>query len=356
MKKKRINYFKYFSLFFVIAVLVFIAGCSGTPPAVPLINSFSASPTTITAGESSTLSWSVTDATSVTIDHGVGTVALSGTTAVNPTTTTTYILTATNVAGSVTAQTMVTLSSALTVTYNGNGATAGTIPVDPSNPYQYGVTVTVLGNMGDLIRMNDGGASYYFTGWNTQADGSGADQAEGSTFTMGGSPVTLYAQWTPYVLRDTGPAGGYIFYDKGGYSNGWRYLEAAPLSTEWTSIQWGSYGTLIGGTATGIGVGQSNTTTIVTWLNSHFETGRAAQLCNDLIVGGYNDWFLPSRGELNLIYTNLKVAGVGGLADGHYWSSSESGWGGAWNQYFGNGDQYGLNKNNTNRVRAVRAF
>ena len=36
-----------------------------------------------------------------------------------------------------------------------------------------------------------------------------------------------------YALRDIGPAGGYISYDKGSYSDGWRYLEAAPVSTEW---------------------------------------------------------------------------------------------------------------------------
>ena len=124
MKKKRINNFKYFSLFFVIAVLVFITGCTGTPPAVPIINSFSASPTTITVGESSTLSWSVTDAASVTIDHGVGTLALSGTTAVNPTTTTTYILTATNATGSVTATT--------TVIVNPPAATYGSININSS--------------------------------------------------------------------------------------------------------------------------------------------------------------------------------------------------------------------------------
>ena len=95
MKSKRIKYFKYLSLFFTIMVLVFIAGCTGASPTTPIINSFSALSPTITIGESSTLSWSVTDATSVNIDNGVGTVALSGTTAVNPTTTTTYILTAT---------------------------------------------------------------------------------------------------------------------------------------------------------------------------------------------------------------------------------------------------------------------
>ena len=224
------TYFKYSSLFFAIAVLLFIAGCNGTPPAVPIINSFLASPSIITVGESSTLSWNVTDATTVTIDHGVGIVALSGTTTVSPITTTTYTLTATNTAGSVTATTTVTVSSALTITYNGNSNTAGTVPVDPSSPYESGATVTVLGNTGDLIRINDGGTSYYFTGWNTKADGSGIDQAEGSTFTMGASNVTLYAQWTPYVLRDIGPAGGYIFYDKGYYSSGWRYFEAAPAT------------------------------------------------------------------------------------------------------------------------------
>jgi len=122
-------------------------------------------------------------------------------------------------------------------------------PGRSSSPYEYGATVTVPGNTGNLIRINNGGTSYYFTGWNTKADGSALDQAEGSTFTVGVSDVTLYAQWTPYVLRDTGPAGGYIFYDKRYYSkadftivkaerNGtvlitpncdsWRYLETAP--------------------------------------------------------------------------------------------------------------------------------
>ena len=161
---------------------------------------------------------------------------------------------------------------------------------------------------------------------------------------------------SPLIPIINGPAGGYIFYDKGGYSDGWRFLEAAPLSTEWTEIQWGSYGTLIGGTETDIGAGQSNTTTIVIWLNSHSETGCAAQLCNDLIVDGYNDWFLPSKDELNLMYTNLKVAGVGGFTGGGYWSSSEYNADNAWYQDFGYGSQPNYYKYITIRVRAVRAF
>ena len=171
----------------------------------------------------------------------------------------------------------------------------------------------------------------------------------------GGSPTTPPLT---YTVGDTGPAGGLIFYDKGSYSDGWRYLEAAPASTEWKNKQWGSYGTLIGGTGTGIGTGQSNTTTIVTWLNSHSETGKAAQLCDALVYGGYSDWFLPSRDELNLMYENLYLYGVGGFAVYFfYWSSSESSAGLAWLQNFFDGSQ-GSNyyKYNPVRVRAVRAF
>ena len=159
-----------------------------------------------------------------------------------------------------------------------------------------------------------------------------------------------------YALRDIGPAGGYIFYDKGSYSNGWRYLEAAPASTEWTGKEWGSYGTLIGGTGTGIGTGQSNTTTIVTWLNSHSETDRAAQLCDSLVYSGYSDWFLPSKNELNLIYENLKVFDVGGFAGYGYWSSSEDSAYHAWGQGLGSGTQASGNKSANLQIRATRSF
>jgi len=115
MKRRKINYFKYFNLFFAIAVLVFIAGCTGASPTTPIINSFSANPSTIIVGESSTLSWSVTDATSVTINQSIGSVSLISTTTVSPATTTTYTLTATNAIGSVTATTTITVNPALPV-------------------------------------------------------------------------------------------------------------------------------------------------------------------------------------------------------------------------------------------------
>jgi uncharacterized protein YkwD len=78
----------------------------------PVINSFAADPTQINAGGSSTLSWNVTGATSVSIDHGVGTVPASGSAPVSPSVTTVYKLTATNSYGSTVASIMVTVSTA----------------------------------------------------------------------------------------------------------------------------------------------------------------------------------------------------------------------------------------------------
>ncbi len=75
------------------------------------IDSFSADPTTITSGQSSTLSWNTTNAGSVSIDQGVGPVGLDGSTSVSPTSTTTYTLTAQGAGGPVTRQATVTVST-----------------------------------------------------------------------------------------------------------------------------------------------------------------------------------------------------------------------------------------------------
>lgn len=80
-----------------------------------------------------------------------------------------------------------------TVTYDGNGNTSGTVPVD-SNTYKTGDTVTVLDATEDL--KNDW-KSFYL--WNTQPDGSGTDYWPGSTFTMGTSNVILYARFSCFA-------------------------------------------------------------------------------------------------------------------------------------------------------------
>jgi len=77
----------------------------------PTIGSFTAQPDTISAGQSSTLSWSTSNAVTVTIDHGVGSQPVSGSISVSPTATTTYTLTATNGTGTATATATVNVNN-----------------------------------------------------------------------------------------------------------------------------------------------------------------------------------------------------------------------------------------------------
>src|SRR5579864_4046736 len=85
---------------------------NGTGGGVPIIVSFTANPTSITQGASSTLSWQVQNATTVTIDNGVGNVPLNGTRGVTPGATTVYTLTATNGNLSAVQQATVTVTAA----------------------------------------------------------------------------------------------------------------------------------------------------------------------------------------------------------------------------------------------------
>jgi uncharacterized protein (TIGR02145 family)/uncharacterized repeat protein (TIGR02543 family) len=84
-----------------------------------------------------------------------------------------------------------------TVTYNGNGNTGGSVPVD-ANQYTNGQTVTVLDNTGGLVK-----TGYSFACWNTNQNGTGTDRNPGGTFSMGSSNVVLYAKWTPETYTVT---------------------------------------------------------------------------------------------------------------------------------------------------------
>ncbi len=104
-----------------------------------------------------------------------------------------------------------------TVTYNGNGATGGSVPVDPNN-YLNGQSVTVSGNTGLLVN-----TGYVFSGWNTAADGSGTAYTGGQQFTMGPANVTLYAQWTvvyTVTYNGNGATGGSVPVDPNNYQQG----------------------------------------------------------------------------------------------------------------------------------------
>jgi hypothetical protein len=106
-----------------------------------------------------------------------------------------------------------------------------------------------------------------------------------------------------------------------------------------------------------VGSGKRNTELIVERLKQWGESGRAAQLCTSLNFDGYNDWFLPSKDELDLMYKNLKQKGLGSLNDTWYWSSSQGSSSYSWLQHFSRGNQTNdFFRYSTYTVRAVRAF
>ena len=82
----------------------------------------------------------------------------------------------------------------------------------------------------------------------------------------------------------------------------------------------------------------------------------AAGLARAYNGGGYSDWYLPSRDELDKLYLNRDaIGGFDTTADPWYWSSSEYDASNAWSQLFDDGYQGNLSKFPTYRVRAVRA-
>jgi hypothetical protein len=87
------------------------------------------------------------------------------------------------------------------------------------------------------------------------------------------------------------------------------------------------------------------------------------QICDELSVNGFDDWYLPSIDELNYLYGNVSRKGGGGFREDWYWSSSNDG--GAWRflalNFTDGGRKYDWNNNGPeiqakHRIRAVRQF
>ncbi|MDB9910024.1 DUF1566 domain-containing protein [Flavobacteriales bacterium] len=145
--------------------------------------------------------------------------------------------------------------------------------------------------------------------------------------------------------------GGIVFWLDG---NGGGLI-AAPTDQS-SGAQWGCFGTNITGAGgTAIGTGTQNTIDIIN-ANCTFSNGSptAADICANLTLGGYSDWFLPSKDELNEMYLNK--AAIGGFANDYYWSSTEYDSDDAWVQNFSDGYQVPTDKGIYDDVRAVRAF
>ena len=120
----------------------------------------------------------------------------------------------------------------------------------------------------------------------------------------------------------------------------------------------GTY-TTTGAAGTGLGTGLSNTNLIIA---SQGNGSYAAKVCRDFNGGGYTDWYLPSKDELNILRSNRATIGnflpdsYGGGFN-NYWSSTEATSNNAWYQIFSSGAQFSFNKfDNTISVRAIRNF
>jgi hypothetical protein len=155
----------------------------------------------------------------------------------------------------------------------------------------------------------------------------------------------------PPLAIGTNYAGGIVFYVD---STGQHGLVCAP--SDQGTFQWGCQSTNIP-TSTDFGTGMANTLAIV---NGCSQRPIAASVCNDLVLNGYDDWYLPSGDELSLMYQNLKTQNLGNFSNNWYWCSSQNFSVNAWLVGFDSGlvgSGYGsFGKNDYAQVRAVRAF
>jgi hypothetical protein len=197
-------------------------------------------------------------------------------------------------------------------------------------------------------------------------------------------------------VGDIGPGGGVVFYDAGKTESWGRYLEASPASCQKSGLTWrialpGKRGTkqlpmLYPTWATAarqrieakrLGMGNANTALVIKQhkgLPQSALEATAAGYADSLICGGKDDWFLPSKDELDTLYnvlavTNNDLTGNNsfGFTRGFYWTSSEYNNETAWTQLWVDGQQFDREKwmsgdprkdggFNPFHVRPIRAF
>ncbi|MFT3739089.1 MAG: DUF1566 domain-containing protein [Breznakibacter sp.] len=249
----------------------------------------------------------------------------------------------------------------------------------PTGTIVYTETQTPITNANGLASIEiGGGAGFNAIDWSNGPyfiETKTATTAPLTTYTIAGTSQLLsvpYALYAKTAGSSTGTSGRYVGELYGGGvvfrvdHTGQHGLIVSmvdlSLSSKWSNI------TSMAIDTTNDWDGASNTTAI-TGQSGH--TSSAAQLCADYTnadygTGTYNDWYLPSIGELNHVWNNYYEVQKALTNDGnasttpftgsYYWSSSELNAGNARIFYFFGGDASGVSKGTANHVRAVRAF
>ena len=234
-----------------------------------------------------------------------------------------------------------TTGNAATAIYAGNiTATSNTTLTSLSNLNTVGIITAGVWSA-TTIDVAHGG-----TGLNT----SGLDGQVLSTASDGSLQwVSLTSSTTTHRIGERF-GGGIVFYV---YDNGKHGLIAA-TSDQASFVRWGNT-TAVNAIRDGINAGMANTERIILVQGSAGDY--AAQIAANYQGGGFGDWYLPSKYELNLLFQ--KKAFVGLFPGFRYWSSNESGNSNAWGQDFNDiwGTQYYTNRTQKHSsVRAIRAF
>ena len=168
----------------------------------------------------------------------------------------------------------------------------------------------------------------------------------------------LNAPCTPLYQVGDMLEGGIVFYVD---ATGEHGLVAAQEDLEGT-YEWGCYNQSVSGAdSKWIGSGLQNTMDIT---NQGCETEdggiTAAQAALDAEINSYSDWYLPSVGELQIMYLSIAngsyLDNIGDFQNVYYWSSSVYSSYNAWYVYFGSGYTSSNYKSYTYRVRVIRAF
>lgn len=208
--------------------------------------------------------------------------------------------------------------------------------------------------------------AFYDTGNDSVSDaGSDSVSDEGNETAARCSESDLNREFkgTEYSIGDTGPAGGIVFYKNTcWYADGWRYLEAAPndvlVGDSDDRHTWGGYHHEVGTTLADIGTGYENTRDIVESYGAtdpyYGDSNYIARLCWDYEFGGADDWFLPSKDELNELYLQKDV--VGGFDLFLYWSSTELDSDVVYDQAFTQGQSNTSTKTYYGPARPIRRF